>query len=36
MISSTEDGPVAVPRNDIAELFEFIGVLYTCLPPDEA
>ena len=34
-LSNAEDGPVSVPRNDIAELFEFIGVLYTCLPPDE-
>ncbi|KAF8584437.1 hypothetical protein K439DRAFT_1411162 [Ramaria rubella] len=30
-----EDGPGSVPRNDVAELFEFIGVLYTCLPPEE-
>lgn len=30
-----EDVPSHVPRNDVAQLFEFIGVLYTSLPPDE-
>ncbi|KIJ30184.1 hypothetical protein M422DRAFT_214674 [Sphaerobolus stellatus SS14] len=28
-----EEAPVAT-RNDVAQLFEFIGVLYTCLPED--
>ncbi|GJJ07119.1 hypothetical protein Clacol_001319 [Clathrus columnatus] len=29
-----EDQPTQPPRNDVAQLFEFIGILYTCLPPD--
>ena len=30
-----EDPSVPAPRNDVAQLFEFIGVLYASLPPDE-
>ncbi|KAF8523808.1 nucleoporin Nup186/Nup192/Nup205 [Gautieria morchelliformis] len=30
-----EDHTGPAPRNDVAQLFEFIGVLYTLLPPDE-
>lgn len=29
-----EDAPVPSSRNDVAQLFELIGVLYTCLPDD--
>ncbi|KAF8525593.1 nucleoporin Nup186/Nup192/Nup205 [Hysterangium stoloniferum] len=32
--STNEEGPATAQRNDVAQLFEFIGVLYTCLPPD--
>ncbi|KAK7029189.1 nucleoporin Nup186/Nup192/Nup205 [Favolaschia claudopus] len=32
----TTDGPTPAPRNDIAMLYSFIGLLYSALPPERA